>query len=446
MGYIENELLKQDVFAAGDARSVGLLQDARLSTALTVALASQSFLAKELEMSRSIAMAFEHQDTLAKQFRVLDDLNAAHAWRESVGTLAVLDSMRAHDFLTPALIGPVADLKNLGFFEAPKDYLQELGINQEILSSFNARFCLPDLTETARIESIFRASEGAKAFAALAAPSLNVQRAMESMRSPWMEIANPTASASAFAAIQEMGSALSRVRAYDADLSSALRLELGDWRQPVDWPVAIFVDLEARSTFYASLGVNTALTNMPTPAFRETLGIANLWAPPPVLIERYKGNGLEEPEDGEEAGFARTNEAHNRLQRLESQLRKFIDDLMTLEAGPNWPKHRLNPAILAKWREKKERAQRHTDTDLPLIAYADFRDYEQVICRKDNWKIFEVYFERPEGIRESFQRLYPVRIDTMHSRLITQDDELFLLVECKRLMGAMSKRDKLPQP
>jgi hypothetical protein len=101
---------------------------------------------------------------------------------------------------------------------------------------------------------------------------------------------------------------------------------------------------------------------------------------------------------------------------------------------------------LAKWREKKERAQRHTDTDLPLIAYADFRDYEQVICRKDNWKIFEVYFERPEGIRESFQRLYPVRIDTMHSRLITQDDELFLLVECKRLMEAMSKKGKLPQP
>lgn len=44
------------------------------------------------------------------------------------------------------------------------------------------------------------------------------------------------------------------------------------------------------------------------------------------------------------------------------------------------------------------------------------------------------YFERQESVRESFQRLYPVRNDTMHARPITQDDELLLYVEGKRLM------------
>ena len=58
-----------------------------------------------------------------------------------------------------------------------------------------------------------------------------------------------------------------------------------------------------------------------------------------------------------------------------------------------------------------------------------------VICRRDNWRqVFSPYFERAETVRESFQRLYPIRLDTMHARPITQDDELLLYVETKRLM------------
>ena len=38
---------------------------------------------------------------------------------------------------------------------------------------------------------------------------------------------------------------------------------------------------------------------------------------------------------------------------------------------------------------------------------------------------------------ESFQRLFPVRIATMHARLINWDDELLLLVETKRVLRAI---------
>ena len=70
-----------------------------------------------------------------------------------------------------------------------------------------------------------------------------------------------------------------------------------------------------------------------------------------------------------------------------------------------------------------------------LIAYADFTDYEKVLCRGDNWgEIFATFFKRPENVRETFQRLYPLRLDTMHARPITQEDELFLYVETRRLM------------
>jgi Swt1-like HEPN len=440
MSKIEDELRKQSQLARAMARAVDLAEHAGLSASLTKALPIQSFLMKDLEVSNSIHKMFEARLPFDQQFRVPEVLSTALAWQESTGVSAVLESMRAHDFLTHASIGPIADLKNLGFFDIPKNYLQEFGINLKVLASFDARFCIPQATEMARLAGMFSASATARTLAALAEPSLSVRRAMERMTTPWLEIANPAISASAFGAIQEMGSALSRIQAYDADLSAALRAELGDWRQPIEWPAAIFTDLEARSNFYASLGVNTALTNMPMPAFRETLGIANLLEPPPTLIDRYEEIEPEESSYNEETGFVRTNEAHDRLQRLESQLRKFIDEVMTLEAGPNWPKHRLHPDLLAAWREKKQRAQQQADTDLPLIAYADFTDYERVICKRDNWKIFETYFRRPESVRESFQRLYPIRLDTMHSRVITQDDELFLAVECKRLMNAIGKR------
>ena len=77
------------------------------------------------------------------------------------------------------------------------------------------------------------------------------------------------------------------------------------------------------------------------------------------------------------------------------------------------------------------------------IAYADFTDYERVICRSDNWReIFTTFFDRPESVRESFQRLYPIRLDTMHARPITQDDELLLYVETQRLVKVIVRRVK----
>ena len=71
---------------------------------------------------------------------------------------------------------------------------------------------------------------------------------------------------------------------------------------------------------------------------------------------------------------------------------------------------------------------------MPLISYADFSDYEKIICRRDNWRlVFGSFFGRMESVRESLQRRYPIRICTMHARPITNEDELLLYVEVKRL-------------
>ncbi|SRR5260370_41844575 len=113
---------------------------------------------------------------------------------------------------------------------------------------------------------------------------------------------------------------------------------------------------------------------------------------------------------------------------------------MTRAFGPDWPKHRLPNGVHEKWAEKKKRAVQAGGKEMPLIAYADFTDYERVICKGDNWRVvFTGFFGRMESVRESLQRLYPIRICTMHARPITKDDELLLYVEAKRLRKAFKR-------
>ena len=118
-------------------------------------------------------------------------------------------------------------------------------------------------------------------------------------------------------------------------------------------------------------------------------------------------------------------------------MRQFIDAVMTQTFGPEWPRNRLPKGMYDSWEAKREA----TGTERPAcaaIAYADFTDYIRVITRKDNWReLFERHFKRVEDVRESFQRLYPIRRDTMRARPISQDDELLLYVEVKRIMRAI---------
>lgn len=195
----------------------------------------------------------------------------------------------------------------------------------------------------------------------------------------------------------------------------------------------------ARTEFYIERGFNPALTNFPARAFRETLDIAGLRREPPALADHYGAPIPPSDDDEEEEGLARTNVAHDWLQRLETQLRRFIDEAMMAAFGPDWARHRLPNGVYEKWQEKKREAERSGDRDWPLIAYADFTDYELVICKRDNWReVFARVFGRPESIRESLQRLYPIRVCAMHARQITQDDELLLYVEVRRLSKVIS--------
>lgn len=306
----------------------------------------------------------------------------------------------------------------------------------EALKTFESSFRLPVFEECARLAAEFAKSPAVEALSVLSRPGLDIEAVIGLRSAAWLNAADALRSVGAVAEIQGIGRALATMPAFDDTLVGGLRASLGDWRDPIDWPRDLFTDLAVRTEFYEGLGFNPALTEFPDAAFEEGLDISGVRQPPPPLLVVYEPPVPSADSDAMEEDFARTNQAHDWLQRLESQLRAFIDARMTALFGAQWPRHRLPNGMYERWQDKQRKAEQAGATARPVIAYADFTDYELLICKRDNWgELFGAFFVRPESVRESFQRLYPIRIDTMHARPVTHDDVLLLYVEARRLMN-----------
>ena len=359
-------------------------------------------------------------------------------WLQSIGENSALmqtvESIRRNEEITRAAFGPLSELRLAGILDLDSSWRPEIDVARQAMEGYQARFKLPEIAETARLLAT-------NVIARYAEESSSLKRAMESMRTPWLDIQETMRSVAGFAEIQHIGHALRTLPAFDENLSATLRVDLGDWRDPIAWRPEIITDLATRSDFYVSLGFNPELTDFPLPAFEQSLDIAGLPRELPPSGGGQDAGPLRNEDDREEEGLGRTNGAHNSLQRLERLLRKFIDEQMTQAFGSVWAKQRMPNGLYDQWREKKRKAEEAGAEVRPLVEYADFRDYPGIICRGDNWReVFGAPFVRKESVRESFQRLYPIRLDVAHSRLITQDDELLLRVEVRRLMKVMAKR------
>jgi hypothetical protein len=266
-------------------------------------------------------------------------------------------------------------------------------------------------------------------------------RAMQSamaIGSPWLEVENASRSLAAFTELQGIGFALKDLDPFSDRLMRGLRSDLGDWRDQITFPISVYGDLGARSAFYVERGLRGDLTDFPADAFEGGLESAELTDEVPPLIGLY-GEPIEAAEDEDQSAFSRTNRAHLWFMRFETQLRQLIDAQMTRAFGPDWEKRQLPNGFYDQWQQKKRKAEAAGRPPRPPIAYADFTDYEAIICRRDNWKVFAVFFRDQSNIRESLQRLFLPRIETMHGRPLSQDDELLLFVELKRLGKAFKQ-------
>lgn len=357
----------------------------------------------------------------------------------SSGICKMLKNIEGNQALMQVALGPFDDMRRAGLLAVDSPWHREMERAGRMMADFEARFRLPKMPEALRLMADLQTSQLSEAVMKITEQTSAVQRAMESMSRPWFDAQEKMRSLTSFAELQGIGHALRNMPTFGENLSAALRIDLGDWRDSITWRPEMLADMGARSEFYAGLGFNRALTDFPAPAFQESLDIAGLRREPPTLVELY-GEPIPRSDDDREKVFERTSRAHDWLQRLESQLRAFIDEQMTRKFGADWPKRRLPNGLHDQWREKKRKAEQAGAPDRPLIAYADFTDYEPVICKRDNWsELFGVFFVRPESVRESLQRLHPIRLDTMHARPITQDDELLLYVEARRLIKLIAR-------
>lgn len=387
----------------------------------------------------TIKEALATQNALTKHSRLLDmtvlaarspALDVVRSLLENSAIEQILADVERSQAMMRMATGPLEDLRRAGLFDHGS-------VLARTMADFSARFRLPGSAEAAWLMEQFSSSLAAETLKRYAEQASSFQRAIASMRTPWLDVQESLRSMGGFAALQGIGHALKDMPAFGPDLETALRVDLGDWRDTITWPAEIFTDLGARSDFYVGRGFNPALTDFPVAAFEECLDIADLRREPPPLVNLYGAPIPASNDKKEEESLTRTNTAHDWLLRLETQIRRFIDQQMTNVFGPDWPKHQLPNGLYDKWEEKKRTAQQNGGGECALIAYADFTDYALVICKRDNWGVFAPFFDRQEGVRESFQRLYPIRLDTMHARPITKDDELLLYVETRRLVKVM---------
>ena len=306
---------------------------------------------------------------------------------------------------------------------------------RNLLKSHEAMFRLPKAFEATSLIESYQVGAVAEFANRHAKEILDQKQLLEAITTPWLHREEAERSVTAILELQGIGNALRTTKGFDPEFTTVLRSDLGDWRDKITFPKSVFIDPVARTDFYVNRGFNSALTDFPEAAFHQSLEITGLDGN--VLDMELYGEVTPRSATPEEAGLKRTNRCHDRLQRFERLLRQFIDNEMTARYGPNWPKKQLPSKVFERWAFKKQQAER-SGVKVSYIDVADFTDYETVICKKDNWReVFEVRFKKIESVRESLQRLQPIRITTMHSRIATKEDELYLVAEIMRLCSAI---------
>lgn len=307
---------------------------------------------------------------------------------------------------------------------------------RELLQNYESMFRLPSAGEVIHLfdsHEIGKVAEYARRHLTEMPNQLNY---FDAIKTPWLSIAESARSVSAMLELQGIGKALRTIQGFDLELTEALRQDLGDWRDKITFPEIVFIDPVARIDFYAARGFNTTLTDFPEAAFHQSLQLAGLDGAS-LDLELYGHIVSPSADPNEESGLKRTNRCHDYLQRFERQLRQFINTVMTDHYGSDWPRKQLPPNLYESWESKQRRAESNGTPLNLIIEAADFTDYEVIICRKDHWReVFEVRFKKKESVRESLQRLQPIRVATMHARIVTREDELYLVAEILRLLSA----------
>lgn len=364
------------------------------------------------------------ENSLRSQMTVLDDLSIKFG-AVGASSLAAFASDQSH--WQRGLSDLASDMR------MSQSGLETVGEAIRAQNSVNATFRLTQANEIASlVDKVIRADRlTAYAFADSLGQNSLISR-IGAMEMPWLKISDRVQSVAAFAHVQAIGDIVQSAPPFAAEVATWLRTDLGDWRDTVATRQENPVDLVARTQLYVDQGFNRTLTDFTPRAFHRCIAIARLTEVDWEDVDDWCTAGSDE--------LDRNKAAFDRIQRFEMAMRRFITVAMTVAFGDDWMVRQLPSSMLDSWKQKQQSAVKAGAEARPLIDYADFTDYLPIIERRDNWsRVFKAIFGRQEDIKESLQRLYPVRLATMHSRGVTLDDTLLLIVESKRVVRAFGR-------
>ena len=112
---------------------------------------------------------------------------------------------------------------------------------------------------------------------------LRLSRIAADLTAPWARIADPLLSAKALVEVHSLGEALRNGHAFEEAFSTALRADLGDWRDPVVFDPDALLGSARRTALYVERGFEQSLTDFPEPVYAETLEVTGI-APNYLLI------------------------------------------------------------------------------------------------------------------------------------------------------------------
>ena len=313
---------------------------------------------------------------------------------------------------------------------------------EELARQMNERFRgFESNADSNRIRDVLRSLDSS-AYSRFLPDLKALESVVSGFRTAWIDRIAPETSILGIARMTALTAAASATNPFDPSSVTTLRAALGDWRD-VTMPWRFLPDTNLREQFYNERGFDTSLIQLPEPAFTRALENVGLVRHPLAPFDVDS-----EEVDEEELLRQRMSHVYKLLFRLERALRDYIDRVMTQKCGTNWERHRChgNGKIYQLWIQKRDKAIQNGVKPERLIQYADFTDYADLITRTDNWdEVFKNVFGRPESVRESFFRLAPVRLCTMHARPITKTELMLATAEITRLLIAIGEAEEEDQ-
>ncbi|MER9696991.1 hypothetical protein [Mesorhizobium sp. M0146] len=255
-------------------------------------------------------------------------------------------------------------------------------------------------------------------FARDAARFARIQDEMLSLRRLWVDVANPGQSVAAYVDARALTTIVETGPPESRAVVTAVREELGDYRETEAVPEVVAADPVLRSAFRLEVGYNADLSSLP-PAI-----LAAIFAP--------LGGGIPRRKDADHDAIESV--VHQRARRLELKLRRFIEKKMIAAAGSKWSKQRVPGDTVRRWRERRQLDLDNGRAPSRLFDYAGFEDYRAIIDQKNNWEdVFVPVFKVKSSILETLRRLSLIRNPDAHYRIVTIEDFLDLHTEGRRL-------------